>query len=139
MKLITGTYSDEDVVKSFLLPELYKAISFRDDIETQAKNAKNEINTYIGREEDFTGAELAETKNAGIVLAASQWTACFMELKRQERAPKIAEETKIDCAAAEARLIAWCHNNGIIPASEKKTRPTTPEILFAHSAQDTVI
>ena len=139
MKLITGTYSDEEVVKSFLVPKLYEAISFSNNIATQAKNAKDEINTYIGREEDFTVEELAKAKNAGIVLAASQWTACLMELKRQERAPKIAEETKIDCTAAEKRLIAWCHNNGITPASEKKARPTTPEILFAHSSEESVI
>ena len=139
MALITDTYSDEARVKSFLVEEMYEAASFSTNIATQAKNAKDEINTYIGREEDFTVVELAETKNAGIVLAASQWTACLMELKRQERAPKIAEETKIDCAAAEKRLIAWCHNNGITPASEKKARPTTPVILFAHSAEDSVI
>ena len=139
MALIAGTYSDEDIVKTFLVPELYDATTLSTNIAGQAKNVKDEINTYVGREEDFTVAELAETKNVGIVLAASRWTACAMELKRQERAPKIAEETKIDCAAAEATLIAWCHNNGIIPASEKKAVPTSVKIPFAYSEEDSVI
>lgn len=139
MKLITGTYSDEEVVKSFLVTELYEAVSFSNNIATQAKNAKKWANTYIGKQADFTDAELAEVKNEGIVLATSQKTACYMELKRQERAGKVAEETKVDCDAAETTLIAWCHNNGIIPASEKKAAPTSVEVPFVHSAEEYVI
>ena len=139
MALIAGTYSEEDIVKTFLVLELYDAAALTTNITAQAKNAKKWANTFIGRQSDFTVAELAEVKNEGIILSTSQKTACLMELKRQERAPKIAEETKIDCDAAEATLVAWCHNNGITPASEKKARPTTPVILFAHSAEDSVI
>ena len=139
MKLITGTYSDEEVVKSFLVPELYEGVSFSNNIANQAKNAKKWANTYIGKQADFSDAELAEVKNEGIILATSRYTACLMELKRQERAPKIAEETKMDCNAAETILIAWCHNNGIVPASEKKAAPTSVEILFVHSEKEYVI
>ena len=139
MALIADTYSDEDIVKTFLVLELYDASALTTNITAQAKNAKKWANTYIGRETDFTDAELAEVKNEGIILATSQKTACYMELKRQERAGTVAEETKIDCDAAEATLIAWCHNNGIIPASEKKTVPTSVEVLFVHSAEEYVI
>jgi len=139
MVLITGTYSDENIVKTFLVLELYDAATLTANITTQAKNAKKWVNTYIGKEADFTIAELAEIKNEGIVLAASRWTACLMELKRQERAPKIAEETKIDCAAAEVTLIAWCHNNGITPAKEKKILPTSVKTPFAYSEEEYVI
>jgi len=137
--MITDTYSDEDIVKSFLVLELYDASALTTNITAQAKNAKKWANTEIGRQSDFTDAELAETKNGGIILATSQKTACLMELKRQERAPKVSEETKIDCAAAEATLIAWCHNNGITPASEKETAPTSVKIPFAYSSEDSVI
>ena len=139
MVIITDTYSDENIVKTFLVLELYDAAALTTNITAQAKNAKKWANTYIGRESDFTIAELEEIKNEGIILATSRYVACLMELKRQERAPKVAEETKIDCDAAEATLIAWCHNNGIIPASEKKTVPTSVEVLFVHSAEEYVI
>ena len=135
MALITDTYSDEDTVKTFLVLELYDAAALSTNIVAQAKNAKKWANTYIGRETDFTVAELAEIKNEGIILSTSQKTACYMELKRQERAPKIAEETKMDCDAADAILNAWCHNNGIIPASEKKAVPTSVKIPFVYSEE----
>ena len=139
MIIITDTYSDEDIVKSFLVLELYDAATLTANITTQAKNAKKWVNTYIGKDADFTDVELAEIKNEGIILAASQRTACLMELKRQERAPKISEETKIDCDAAEATLIAWCNNNGIIPAKEKKITPTSVKMSFVHSEEEYVI
>ena len=139
MVIITDTYSDENIVKTFLVLELYDAAALTTNITAQAKNAKKWANTYIGRESDFTIAELEEIKNEGIILATSRYVACLMELKRQERAPKVAEETKIDCDAAEATLIAWCHNNGIIPASEKKTVPTSVKIPFVHSEEEYVI
>ena len=139
MGIITNTYSDEDIVKTFLVLELYDAAALTANITAQAKNAKKWANTYIDKQADFTSAELAEIKNEGIILAASQKTACYMELKRQERAGTVAEETKIDCDAAEATLIAWCHNNGIIPASEKKTVPTSVKIPFVYSEEEYVI
>jgi len=139
MVLITGTYSDENIVKTFLVLELYDAATLTANITAQAKNAKKWANTYIGRQADFTDTELGEIKNEGLILATSQKTACLMELKRQERSDKISEETKIDCAAAEATLIAWCHNNGIVPAKEKKILPTSVKIPFAHSEEGYVI
>lgn len=139
MTLITDTYSDGDIVKTFLVLELYDAVALSTNITSQAKNAKKWVNTYIGKEADFTVAELAKIKNEGVVLSASQKTACLMELKRQERSGSIAEETKIDCDAAEATLIAWCKNNGIIPQNEKKAIPTSVKIPFLHSEESSVI
>ena len=135
MALILNTYSEEDIVKTFLVLELYDAAALTTNIAAQAKNAKKWANTYIGRETDFTDVELAEIKNEGIILATSQKTACLMELKRQERADKVSEETKMDCDAAEAILNDWCHNNGIIPASEKKAVPTSVKIPFLYSEE----
>jgi hypothetical protein len=139
MALISGTYSDEDIVKSCLVLELYDISTLSANITAQAQNAKKWVNTCTGREEDFTAAELMKTKNDGIILAASQKTACLMELKRQERSSKISEETKIDCATAETILNIWCHNNGITPASEKKTILRSVEIPFVHSDEEYVI
>lgn len=139
MALITDTYSDEDIVKTFLVIELYDDSDLSGNITAQAKNAKKWVNTYIGKEIDFTTAELAEIKNEGIILSASQKTACYMEQKRQERAGTVAEETKMDCDAAEATLNAWCKNNGIIPQKEKKAVPVSVKIPFLYSEKDSVI
>ena len=135
MVLITDTYSEEDIVKTFLVLELYDAAALSTNIAAQAKNAKKWANTYIGRETDFTDAELAEVKNEGIILSTSQKTACLMELKRQERADKVSEETKMDCDGAEEILNAWCKNNGITPASEKNAVPTSVKIAFVYSEE----
>ena len=139
MGIITNTYSDEDIVKTFLVLELYDASTLTANITAQAKNAKKWMNTYIGKQFDFSGVELAEIKNEGIILSASQKTACLMELKRQERAGTVAEETKIDCDAAEATLNAWCYHNGITPPTKKGGIPTSVKIPFVYSGMETTI
>ena len=140
MGIITDTYTDEDVVKDdYLVLELYDAATLSTNIANQAKEAKKWVNTYVGRETDFTVAELAEIKNEGIVSAACARTACLMQRKRQERSGNISEETKMDCDAAEAILNAWCKNNGIIPQNEKKAIPTSVKIPFLHSEESLVI
>lgn len=113
MALITDTYSDEDVVKTFLVIELYESSTLTANITAQAENAKKWANTYIGREADFTAAELAEIKNEGIILATSRYAAYLMELKRQERADRVSEDTRIDREEAEKLLDVWMRNNGI--------------------------
>lgn len=113
MALITDTYSDEDVVKTFLVIELYESSTLTANITAQAENAKKWANTYIGREADFTAAELAEIKNEGIILATSRYSAYLMELKRQERADRVSEDTRIDREEAEKLLDVWMRNNGI--------------------------
>jgi len=139
MALITNTYSDEDIVKSFLLNELYETATFDTDIATQAANTKDEINTYLGKQSDFTVAELAEVKNKGIVLAASRHTAYLMQLNPQERAENIAKATIFHHEAARELLDIWMKNNGLKPPAEKKTVPTSVKIAFVYSEESNVI
>lgn len=139
MGIITDTYSDTDMVKSFLVLELYDSTTLTANIATQAANAKKWVNTYLTRQTNFTTAQLAEIKNEGIVLSASQKTACYMELKRQERAGVVAEETKIDCKAAETTLLTWMKNNGVTPPDEKKGIALATKITVVTSEKEYVI
>ena len=140
MTIITGTYTDEAKTKLFLIVDLYDASTLTADITAQADNARVWVNNELCRETNFTAAELAEVKNEGIVLAASQNTACRMELKRQESPSLVNEETKIDCAEAMKTLVKWCWNNGIVPASEKKgTAPMATKITVVTSEKGYVI
>lgn len=119
MVLVADTYTDEAMTKLFLIVDLYDPTTLTADISAQAGNARIWVNTILGRQVDFTAAELAEVKNESIVLAASQRVACSMELKRQESPSLVNEETKIDCAEALKTLIVWMKNNGITPPDEK--------------------
>lgn len=139
MGIITDTYSDTDTVKSFLVIELYDADTLTANIATQAANAKKWVNTYLNRSTNFTVAQLAEIKNEGIVLSASQKTACFMELKRQERAGVVAEETKIDCESAEETLLNWMKNNGVTPPSKKRGIAMATKITVVTSEKEYTI
>lgn len=140
MALIAGTYTDEDTVKNcYLLTELYEPTELTANITKQAEEAKRWVNNFIGRTTDFTVSELAEVKNESIVSAASRRTACMMQLKRQERTVAISEETHVDCKGALTELVNWCHNNGIIPASEKKTSPIHTKITIVTSEREHVI
>ena len=135
MGIITDTYSDEDIVKTFLVLELYDESALTANITAQAKNAKKWANTYIGKQADFTVAELAEIKNEGIILATSRYTAYLLELKRQERAERISEDTKMDKEGAEKLLDIWMQNNGVIP----RRGNVSVKIPFAYSEEEYVI
>lgn len=141
MVLITDTYTDLETVKNcYLVTELYDATELTANITAQAEEAKRWINNFIGRTVDFTPTELAEIKNEPIVSVASRRVACLMQLKRQESAGVVNEETQIDCAGAKEMLINWCHNNGIVPASERKgTAPIATKITVVTSAKEYVI
>lgn len=139
MGIITDTYTDTDTAKSFLVLELYDADTLTANITMQAANAKKWVNTYLGRSTNFSVAQLAEIKNEGIVLSASQKTACFMELKRQERASVVAEETKIDCKAAETTLLTWMGNNNVTPPDMKKGTPMATKITIVTSEKEHTI
>jgi len=78
---------------------------------------KGKINTYLGRTADFSVSELAETKNEGIVEAASQLTAAYIEANPQERMPNLTEEAKKDNDEGYAMLDQWMKWNGIKPQS----------------------
>ena len=133
MALITDTYTDENVVKDdYLVLELYDAVTLTANITNQAMEAKKWVNTHVGRQTDFTVAELAEIKNEGIVSAACARTACLMERKRQERSEYIAEDTKIDCEEAVKLLKVWCEINGVIP----RRGNVSVKMPFAYSEEE---
>jgi hypothetical protein len=131
MALISGTYSEETIVKKYLVTDLYDATTLSANIALQAASAKVKVNNFIGRQTDFTTTELALNANEDIVEAASQLTACLMEVKRQEGTPKITEEAKRDCEEAYAMLTKWMQTNGITPpANHKQARTDTFTYLY---------
>ena len=139
MTLITDTYTDEAMTKLFLIVDLYDSTTLTADITAQAVNARIWVNTILGREVDFTAAALAEVKNEGIVLAASQRVACSMELKRQESPSLVNEETKIDCAEALKTLVTWMKSNGITPPDEKTGIALATKITVVTAEKEYVI
>jgi hypothetical protein len=126
--LITDTYSDEEIVKSFIIVSLYDATTLSANIAEQAVNAKIDINNAIGRTTDFTVSELEEIRNEPIVLSASQYTAYLLQRKPQERAAKLTEDTILDGGEAWNRLKLWMINNGIIPPSERKVKKSISDV-----------
>jgi hypothetical protein len=122
MTLITDTYSDQEKTDSYLALSLFDASTIEDEVALQAVNAKDKINTFLGRKVDFTTEELAEVQFAGIVDSASQWTACLVQQSTQAAAMSLTEDTIKDCADALKTLKNWALANGITPPSEKKTQ-----------------
>lgn len=139
MVLITDTYSEEAIVKTFLVASLYTAATLTADIAAQAANAKTDINNFIGRATDFTVAELEEVKNKPVVLSASQFTAYLMQKRAQERAGKLTEDTVLDGGEAKARIELWMVNNGLTPPSERKVKKVNSEVNIQYSDSDYVI
>ena len=139
MALITDTYSDEAIVKTFIVESLYAAATLSTDIAKHAANAKVEINNFIGRATDFTVLELEEVKNEAIVLSASQYTAYLLQRKPQERAANITEDTVLDGGEAKARLELWMVNNGLKPPSERKVKRINSEVNVQYTDSDYVI
>ncbi len=139
MALITDTYSDEAIVKTYIVASLYAASTLSADIAAHAANAKTEINNLIGRETDFTVSELAEVKNKPVVLSASQYTAYLLQRKPQEKAASITEDTVLDGGEALKRLEVWMVNNGIIPPAGRKIKRSNPEVNIQWTDTDYVI
>ena len=139
MALITDTYSDEGIVKNYLVASLYSATTLSADIAEQAANAKVEINNVIGRTTDFTVLELVEVKNEPIVLSASQYTAYLMQRKPQERAGAVTEDTMLDGGEALNRIKLWMLNNGITPPDERKAKKVNAEVNIQWAHKDYVI
>jgi hypothetical protein len=139
MVIITDTYSDEAIVKNYLIASLYDAETLTTDIAEQAANAKVEMNNVIGRSTDFTVLELAEVKNEPIVLSASQYTAYLMQRKPQELSGTITEDTMLDGGEALKRLELWMLNNGITPPDKRKVKRVNKEVNVQWSHEDFVI
>ena len=140
MTIISGTYSDEAVVKTYLVVASFDAATLSDNIAAQAINARRKVNTYLGRTTNFTTAQLADEAYAGIVDSASQLTACLLQSNPQAHAMNLTEDTKVDCAEAYKTLKNWALKNGVTPADMLKA-PTSQksELVHIHSAKEHVI
>jgi hypothetical protein len=139
MTLITDTYSDEAIVKTFIVESLYDAVTLSAKIAEHAANAKTDINNFIGRATDFTVSELAEIKNKPVVLSASQYTAYLLQRQPQERAQGITEDTMLDGGEAKTRIELWMVNNGLKPPSEREVKKVNSEVNIQYTDSDYVI
>lgn len=139
MGIITNTYTDEDKCKAYLALALFDAASIDADIAKQAINARDKIDTYLGRSVSFTAEELAKTQFAGILDAASQLTACLLEQNPQAAAATLVEDTKVDCIEAYRTLKNWALKNGVeIPETVEPSHVQT-EIVYLSNDPDGVI
>ena len=139
MALIADTYTDEEIVKLFIVDSLYDADTLSATIAKHAATAKTDINNFIGRATDFTESELEEIKNEPVVLSASQYTAYLMQRRPQERAANITEDTMLDGGEAKARIELWMINNGLTPPSQRKVKRVNSEVNIMYSDKDYVI
>ena len=140
MTIISNTYTDEGVTKTYIVVASFDAITLSADIAAQAINARRKVNTYLGRTTNFTAAQLADEKNAGIVDGASQLTACLMQSNPQAHAMNLTEDTKVDCSEAYKTLKNWALKNGVTPADMLKAPVSQKsELVYLFSAEEYVI
>lgn len=138
--MISGTYTDEDACKSYLVVESYDASTLSAVIAAHAINARRKVNTYLGRTTNFTTTQLADEAYAGIVDGASQLTACFVQSNPQAHAMNLTEDTKVDCLEAYKTLKNWALANDIIPADMKKAQASQKtELVFVSPAKEYTI
>jgi hypothetical protein len=140
MTLVTDTYTDVSKCKTYLALALFEATTIDADIAAQAINARDKINTFLGRTISFTVAELAKTQFAGIVDSASQLTACLVQANPQAAAMKYTEDTITDCKEAYRTLANWALKNGVeIPESAAKQSHVQTEIIYLYNNPAEVI
>ena len=131
MAIITDTYTDEDKCKSYLALSLFDATTIDANIVTQAINARDKINTFLGRTTNFTPEELAKVEFAGILDSGSQLTACFVQKNPQAAAASYTEDTIADCEEAYKTLTNWAVNNGIkVPTEDAKPPRIVTELIY---------
>jgi hypothetical protein len=139
-RLITGTYTDLWRVKDYLSVSLFDIDTLDQKIRSHAINAKDKVNTFLGRTVDFTKEELETTRFGGIVDAASQLTACYVQKNPQAAAMEYTEDTIEDCKSALETLTNWALTNGITPPSEMKKRGhILTELSYFYNNPDEVI
>jgi len=138
--VISDTYTDEDVTKTYLVIASFDATTLSADIAAQAINARRKVNTYLGRTTNFTTAQLADEAYAGIVDGASQLTACLMQSNPQAHAMTLTEDTKVDCLEAYKTLKNWALKNGVTPADMMKAPISQKsELVYVYSDKEYVI
>ena len=140
MSIISNTYSDEDIIKSYIVVASFDASTLSADIAIQAVNARRKVNTYLGRTTNFTPTQLADEAYGGIVDGSSQLTACLLQQNPQAHAMTLTEDTKVDCAEAYKTLKNWALQNGVTPADMMEA-PTSPnsELVFVYPAKEYVM
>lgn len=139
MGLIVNTYTDEDKCKAYLALALFDAITIDADIAKQAINARDKIDSFLGRSVCFTVEELAETQFSGILDAASQLTACLLEQNPQAAAMAITEDTLTDCAEAYKTLENWALKNGVEIPEMVKPSHVQSEIIYISNDPNIII
>jgi hypothetical protein len=140
MTIVTDTYTDDSKCKTYLAIALFDATTIDANIAAQAINARDKINTFLGRNICFTVAELAETQFAGIVDAASQMTACLVQCNPQAAAANYTEDTITDCKEAYRTLKNWALKNGVeIPESASKQSHVQTELIYQYNNPAEVI
>ena len=131
MVLITDTYTDMDKCKTCLALPLFDATTIDANITAQAINARDKINTFLGRTTNFTAEELAKVQFAGILDSGSQLTACLVQKNPQAAAATYTEDTVTDCEEAYKTLTNWAVNNGIkVPTEDDKPPRMLTEIIY---------
>jgi hypothetical protein len=140
MKIITNTYTDEEIMSTYLVSELYDKDIHSVRLAEFAINARRKVNTYLGRTTNFTPTQLADEAYAGIVDGASQLTACLVQSNAQERAMNLTEDTKVDCSEAYKTIKNWALKNGVTPPSMMKV-PVSPksELVFVSPTKEYTI
>lgn len=140
MAIISNTYTDEAVCKTYLVVASFDAATLSADIAAQAINARRKVNTYLGRTTNFTTTQLADEAYAGIVDGASQLTACLVQSNPQAHAMNLTEDTKVDCADAWKTLKNWALANGITPADLLKANGAKKtELTYIYADKEYVI
>lgn len=137
--LIENTYTDASKCKAYLALALFDAVSIDADIASQSVNARDKIDTFLGRSGCFTAEELAETQFAGILDAASQMTACLVQANPQAAAASYTEDTITDCAEAYKTLKNWALKNGVEIPEMIKPSHIQEELIYISNDPNAVI
>ena len=138
--MVEGTYTDEDITKTYIIVASFNAVTLSADIAAQAINARRKVNTYLGRATNFTVAQLADETYAGVVDGASQLTACLLQANIQAHGMDLTEDTKVDCLEAYKTLKNWALKNGVTPADMMKAPVSQKsELVYLFSAEEYVI
>lgn len=138
--IVPGTYTDISKCKTYLALSLFDAVTIEADIASQAVNARDKINAFLGRSICFTVEELAKTMFGGIVDAASQLTACLVEQNPQAAAMNLTEDTLTDCEEAYRTLKNWALKNGVeLPDEAAKPKYIATELVYEYNNPDEAI
>jgi hypothetical protein len=137
--LVAGTYTDVEKCKGYLALSLFDSDTIDAQIALQSANARDKVDTFLGRTTHFTTDELEKVQFEGILDAASQLTACLVQAKPQAAAMEYTEDTRTDCAEAVKTLTNWAKKNGVtLPDNVETRKRVSNEIVYLWSSVDTI-